>query len=174
MLKRILVIVPVLIAFFITGCMQTTGVQSDGQHGGTTAEPAVEPVRMSLMGTDFDDIEVPGELEISQDDSVIINTNTFSGGSVVYQGRVTIESLIKFFRTTLPKNGWEFVVTSYAKKATVLSFVKPSKNCIIYIQAPGDWQRTTRVQIWVGNSFPKGAVTEQGIKHRYEPAIRVK
>ncbi|QWR77760.1 hypothetical protein [Candidatus Magnetomonas plexicatena] len=178
-LKKFLLIIPLIVVFLASGCMNTTGVKPESEQGAATTEPPAEPVRMSLMGTDFEDIEVPAELEIVQDESVMLNTNNYSGGTLVYRGNVTIESVMKFFRVSMPKNGWEFVASAFAKKSTLLTFIKPYKNCMIFIQAPGDWQRNTRVQIWIGNSAQKNApVLDQGLKgkrpHVEEPAIRVK
>ncbi|MBF0464838.1 MAG: hypothetical protein HQK88_10410 [Nitrospirae bacterium] len=182
--KKFLMAVPLIVVFFASGCFNKTTVRQETSEQGTSAtEAPAEPSHLSLMGTNFEDVEVPTELEIVQDESIIINTTNFSGGTLVYRGNVTTESIIKFFRISMPKNGWDFVVSSFAKKSTVLTFIKPYKNCMIFIQAPGDWQRNTRVQIWVSNSAQKGAQPldqdlkgNQNLKNKrpdVEPAIRV-
>ncbi|MBF0607844.1 MAG: hypothetical protein SFH39_11470 [Candidatus Magnetobacterium sp. LHC-1] len=147
-----------LIIVAVAGCTATTTVRADGspesgQPASVPPAPAPPPPsHMNLMGTEFEDIAIPQELKLEEDESILINTRAFVGGALTYSAPVTVESLIRFFNHEMPKRGWEFIASSYAKKNVILAFSKSNKNCIIYINIPGDWGNNTRVQVWLGKT----------------------
>jgi hypothetical protein len=151
---------------FVTACATNTSKMTDQKDTAKTAESAErpsEPVRLSLMGTVFEDVDVPSELQIIEGESIMINTANFLGGSIVYKGKVTVDSLIRFFKVQMPKRGWEFAGSSYAGHNIILAFTKPARNCIIHVTEPGDWGGSLRTQIWVGSGNMKveGPVRER-------------
>ncbi|MBF0564075.1 MAG: hypothetical protein HQK89_02410 [Nitrospirae bacterium] len=164
MIRKIIVAFCLLIIF---GCTTTATVKTDGD--GNSAPPPPPPANLphlSLMGTEFDDVDIPFELKLAEDESIMLNTRNFIGGSLTYAGSVTVDSLIRFFKTQMAKKGWEFAASSYAKKNIILAFAKPLKNCIIYIYGSADSFGNTKVQIWVGNSILKDNPDPQHMHHK--------
>ncbi|MBF0537889.1 MAG: hypothetical protein HQL03_06515 [Nitrospirae bacterium] len=145
-----------LIIMAVAGCTATTTVRANGtsesEQSAPVPPPPPQPNHANLMGTAFDDIAIPQELKLEEDESILINTRAFTGGALTYTAPVTVESLIRFFNHEMPKKGWEFIASSYAKRNVILAFSKPTKNCIIYIHPPGDMGNDTRVQIWLGKT----------------------
>ncbi|KJU82881.1 lipoprotein [Candidatus Magnetobacterium bavaricum] len=145
-----------LIIMAIAGCTATTTVRADNPEElpqSTTVQPTpVPPNHINLMGMEFEDIPIPNELNLDEDQSILINTKAFVGGAVTYTAPVTVESLIRFFNHEMPKKGWEFIASSYARKNVILAFSKANRNCLIYINIPGDWANNTRVQVWLGKT----------------------
>jgi hypothetical protein len=164
---RLASILSIIMAFtFVTACATTTskvGDQKDSARTAESAERPSEPVRLSLMGTVFEDVDVPAELQIVEGESIMINTANFLGGAIVYKGKVTVDSLIRFFKVQMPKRGWEFSGSSYAGHNIILAFTKPARNCIIHVTEPSDWGGSQRTQIWVGSGSmkPEGPVRGQ-------------
>ncbi|MBF0345280.1 MAG: hypothetical protein HQL06_13755 [Nitrospirae bacterium] len=150
-----LAVLGLLIMLTSVGCTATTTVRStDSTAIEQTPSAPPPPVagHINLMGTEFQDVPIPNELKLEEEESILINTRAFVGGALVYTAPVTVESLIRFFNHEMPRRGWEFIASSYAKRNVILAFSKPTKNSIIYIYAPGQLSNDTRVQIWLGNT----------------------
>lgn len=122
-----------------------------------TAPPATEekhlygPTRSGNAGPsptyyDFDDILIPPELKLDTQKSMVVNTSTFSGGVLVFNGYVDEASLIDFFLKNMNKDNWQ-LKGSIKYRHTVLTFEKPNKGCVITI---GEKTFNTPVEIWVG------------------------
>lgn len=92
------------------------------------------------------DVQIPAELELSRDDSMFINTSSYNGGILVFEGRVDVESVADFFETTMQKNGWK-MAGSIRYKNILMAFVKPHKSCIIKIIDTG-YAFKTKVNIY--------------------------
>ncbi|MBF0317784.1 MAG: hypothetical protein HQL04_06375 [Nitrospirae bacterium] len=149
-------ILGLLLIMSVASCTSTTTVRADNPSESQQSAPVppvpAPPNHINLMGTEFEDIPIPIELNLQEDESILINTKAFVGGAVTYTAPVTVESLIRFFNHEMPKKGWEFIASSYAKKNVILAFSKTNRNCIIYINIPGDWANNTRVQVWLGKT----------------------
>lgn len=95
---------------------------------------------------DFDDILIPPELKLDTHKSIVVNTSTFSGGVMVFNGYVDPASLIDFFVKNMTKDNWQ-MKGSIKYRHTVLTFEKPNKGCVIMV---GEETFNTPVEIWVG------------------------
>ena len=105
--------------------LQPSGSDSDQTSSSSTAMPPFFPSGVK-------DIQIPADLELRRDDSMFINTASYNGGILSYEGRVEIESLADYFTSTMKKNGWK-LAGSVRYKNVLLAFVKPNKSCIIKI-----------------------------------------
>ncbi len=115
----------------LTGCakMHTSNTAStDSNNATATASSANEP----YFPTNFNDFEVPGELKLDSKHTMFINTTSFKGGIVAFDGRVEKTSLADFFINSMQKNNWR-LTGEIRYDSILLSFTKPNKNCMISI-----------------------------------------
>ena len=106
----------------------------------SSAEPAVQP-----MYYDFNDIPIPQELSLVRDDSYVFQSNEFRAGLLTLKGRVDLNSLINFFQTALPRQGWT-PKGGFRYRRSILIFEKSDRSCIINIY---DKLFQTYVEIYV-------------------------
>jgi len=130
-ISMILVSVGVLVLLG-AGCAHLPGL------GGKEAESAPQT-------TDFDDIQVPGELKIEPDKSFVYSSAGFRAGILHYTGYVEINSLVDYFSTTMTQQGWRLRSTFRSPKM-VLLFEKNQKAALIMIY---EKMLLTHVEIWV-------------------------
>jgi len=130
-ISMILVSVGVLVLLG-AGCAHLPGL------GGKEAESAPQ-------STDFDDIQVPGELKIEPDKSFVYSSAGFRAGILHYTGYVEINSLVDYFSTTMTQQGWRLRSTFRSPKM-VLLFEKNQKAALIMIY---EKMLLTHVEIWV-------------------------
>ena len=123
------VVMPFLIT--ITGCATSTLSEQ------TTAPEQSQPVQQAAeqataLYYDFKDVPVPKEMEIKRDKSFVFQTTEFASGLLTFSGRVELDSLISFFRTKLPEDGWRFLSAIKSPK-TIMFFQKENRFCVITI-----------------------------------------
>ncbi|MBF0456708.1 MAG: hypothetical protein HQK99_02300 [Nitrospirae bacterium] len=154
-------IVAMLLLLITAGCAgsnifkgDSSQPQPENQPPAPSSPPA--PSQLSLMGTDFEDVDIPEELKLVEGESILMNTANFVGGSLVYSANVTVESIIRFFKIQMPKKGWDFTASSFARNNAIVAFKKPNKNCVIHIIGPGGWQLGAKVHIWISNTTNGG------------------
>lgn len=117
-----------------------------------SAQPPPPPVTITgnaapAVFFEFTDLPVPVELKKVEDRTMVMRTPSFQGGILVLEGKVTKDSLIEFFTTTLPRHGWELTGTLNAKRS-FLAFSKDSAtHCLIQIYE-GTLGFNTEVEIW--------------------------
>jgi len=97
---------------------------------------------------DFDDISIPSELKLDKKKSYIYETPTTKNGILVFKGRVDVNSLVSFFKESMPKDNW-ILITSYKYKDYILNFQKDDRNCLITLY---DKLFNTVVEVRVGSS----------------------
>lgn len=111
------------------GCTATNPFTSSP---GTDMGPAgMEPFSNKVM--EFEDLEVPMDMEYKNDDSMAIRTSSFEGGILTYSGRVELQSLKQFLISALENKQWKLVGEAQTKR-TLLAFTKPSKTCMIVLE----------------------------------------
>ena len=94
---------------------------------------------------DFVDILIPAELSLVKKSSFVYSTPSFSAGVLVFEGYVQGESLVNFFTTNMPKDGWT-LKSSFRYRRVILSFEKEERSCLISVT---EYPMKTRVEIWV-------------------------
>ncbi|HFC97861.1 MAG TPA: hypothetical protein ENJ40_05325 [Thermosulfurimonas dismutans] len=142
MSRKNLILTWVLFLFF-AGC-STLG---QGHKAPVTKAPAPRPV---LITTDFPDIVLPSEMKIDQDQSLVVKTPTYVGGFLVARGRVTADSLIKFFERQLAARGWH-QMGSIRYRHILLAFRRPNGSCFIYIKETT--LGSVEIKIWASESL---------------------
>lgn len=125
----------------LTGCatLQNSPPAAKGQQSSSAAPPPYFPSGVS-------DVQIPAELKLNRDDSMFINTASYNGGILSFEGRVDVESVADFFQTTMQKNGWE-MAGSIRYKNILMAFVKPHKSCMIKIIDTG-FASKTKINIY--------------------------
>lgn len=111
------------------GCSTLQSESAEPSQGGSAVMPPYFPSGVK-------DIQIPAELEMKPDDSMFINTSSYIGGILSFEGRVDMESLADFFVATMKKNGWK-MTGSIRYKNVLMAFVKPHKSCLIKITDTG-------------------------------------
>lgn len=124
----------------LTGCstLHNTSASDDGQQSSMAMPP--------YFPSGVTDVQIPAELELSRDDSMFINTSSYNGGILAFEGRVDVNSIADFFLTTMQKNGWK-MAGSIRYKNILMAFVKPNKSCIIKVIDTG-YAFKTKVNIY--------------------------
>lgn len=97
---------------------------------------------------DFDDIQVPVQLKIKKDQSILFKVGAFKAGVLVFEDNLELESLINFFVDSMAKDNWT-LKSSFKYPKSALFFAKPGKTCVIQIT---ESTFKTTVEIWVAPS----------------------
>jgi hypothetical protein len=128
-LMAIFLYMPIFI--FITGCVTET-----------LSKRAIPPVESQLIEEggetaislyhDFKDVPVPKELEIKRENSFAFQTTEFTIGLLTFSGNVDPDSLMSFFTTKMPEDGWRFL-SSFKSPKNIMFFLKENRFCIITI-----------------------------------------
>ena len=133
----------------LCSCAQTSTISEESLQGSSDIGIDSKAAKVTY---EFSDIPVPVELERVEDKTMIVMTPGFHGGTLALKGKVTISSLVEFFKKSLPAHGWKLVGTFNAKRS-FLAFSKGSNaHCLIQI-CDGPMGFNTEVQIWVSELF---------------------
>ena len=120
-------IIAVLGLCFIVGAITSCSTTNPTS---TEMNLQMPPIANSIQS--HDDIALPSEMEWDYDKSMAIRTASFIGGLYHYSGRVEVNSLKEFIKTSMANNKWKLVgEASYEKM--LLAFMKPNKTCMITI-----------------------------------------
>jgi hypothetical protein len=94
---------------------------------------------------DFADILIPAELSLDKKNSFVYSTRFFSAGVLVFEGYVQGESLVNFFITNMPRDGW-ILKSSFRYRRVILNFEKDERSCLVSV---AEYPLKTRVEVWV-------------------------
>ena len=107
----------------------------------------VPPVANSIAS--HTDIALPDNLEWDRSKSMAIKTESFSGGIYHYSGRVELNSLKEYIKTSMTNNKWK-LVGEVAYETTMLAFIKPNKTCMVTLsEGIGGVLGKTHVKLYV-------------------------
>jgi len=144
-----------LVIFFLAAC----SIRSQGAGGKAPVSPAAPPMPV-LQHTEFPDLVLPNEIKIDWDRTLIVKTPTYVGGLLVARGRVTVDSLVKFFERQMLARGWE-EMGRIQYKNMLLAFKRPNGSCFIYIRESS--LGNVEVKIWASEILkapaPQGSVS---------------
>ncbi len=126
-----------VLLFALTGCMTGGSTTSTIDSGETGTLPSMA----SALGN-YEDIEIPAEMEYNPKGSMSIKTDSFRGGIIKYKGRVEMHSLKDFIVASMVKNKWK-LAGEVSSQNVILAFTKPSKTCMINIDPKGSLSDTT-------------------------------
>lgn len=145
----LIVLAAVLLISGGCGTIMPTDSATDGGHASDNTAPA-KPEFEPYSLTDFRDLIIPGELTWVREKSVTLNTDSFKGGVLNFNGRVEVTSLMDFFDTSMKNDGWSSV-GSIKSKDVLLTFTKENSSCIIRIMEGGALGKT-EVNIYIANT----------------------
>ena len=94
---------------------------------------------------DFDDIQVPVQLKLNKEASILFKVGTLKAGVLVFEDNLELESLINFFVDSMAKDNWT-LKSSFKYPKSALFFAKPGKTCVVQIT---ESTFKTTVEIWV-------------------------
>ncbi len=138
----------------LTGCAQMHTSTPTAANSTTSAPIEATNKNEPYFPTNFNDFEVPGELKLDSKHTMFINTASFTGGILSFEGRVEINSLTDFFINTMQKNNWQ-LTGEVRYNNILLAFKKPNKNCMISIYGDKYGYRTkVNAYITESNTLP--------------------
>jgi hypothetical protein len=135
----------------LTGCAQLGWGGSTGSESAPPTDTAA--TNQPYSPAEFRDLIIPGELAWNRDKSMVIKTDSYSGGVLNFSGKVDINSLSDFFAKSMERNGWK-LAGSIKYKQVLLAFVKPAKTCTITI-ADSEFGLKTEVNVYVTEDITK-------------------
>ncbi|QJA05664.1 hypothetical protein FVE67_02095 [Thermosulfurimonas marina] len=134
-----------MLVFFLAACT----ARSQGTGGKAPVSPATPPTPV-LQPTELPDLVLPSEMKIDRDRTLIVKTPTYVGGLLVARGRVTVDSLVKFFERQMLARGWE-EMGRIQYKNMLLAFKRPNGSCFIYISETSFGN--VEVKIWASETL---------------------
>jgi hypothetical protein len=140
--SRLLVWMISLLLLVGSGC---AALQKSEDNLGEAEEEKSEVKGPSPVYYDFADILIPAELSLDKKNSFVYTTPSFSAGVLVFEGYVQGESLVNFFTTNMPKDGW-ILKSSFRYRRVILNFEKDQRSCLVSV---AEYPLKTRVEIWV-------------------------
>jgi hypothetical protein len=105
-----------------------------GMSGNSDTPPPMEnlPALSNFVG-EYRDIELPVDMKYNQNKSMVVRTDSFSGGVLYYSGKVQRESLKNFILSSMQKNNWKRAgEVSY--ESVLMAFTKPNKSCTVVLE----------------------------------------
>ncbi len=106
---------------------------------------------------EFEDVLVPRDMLIDRDASFVYSGAGQPMGLLRMSGRVDATSLMRFFKTNMPNDGWQMVSELRAPQS-FLMYQKAKRMCVILIE-DGTFQ--TFADIWV---VPSNDSVDTGIR----------
>ncbi len=82
---------------------------------------------------EFTDIPIPPELNVQSNDSNVFQAGQLKMGFLTLRGRVDSNSIINYFVSSLPREGWR-LKGQFRYGRSLLLFDKPDKTCVILLK----------------------------------------
>jgi len=141
--RTALAFIGIMAAFFVlvNGC---AGSKSSKKDSESSTKEQKEKGTYPLY-CDFGDVLVPGELKVEKKLTFVLETSGFIAGVNAYKGRVKVDSLIKFFKSSMAKDNWMMLGSFKSSPLTIMLFQKENRSCMIKIIE----NFNTCVEIWV-------------------------
>ncbi|MGB7064540.1 MAG: hypothetical protein WBF55_05260 [Syntrophobacteria bacterium] len=140
--SRLLVLMLTIFLLVGAGCAAWKKSQDTSEETGEKKNEVQAPASVYY---DFVDILIPAELSLVKKSSFVYSTPSFTAGVLVFEGYVQGESLVNFFTTNMPKDGWT-LKSSFRYRRVILSFEKEERSCLVSV---AEFPLKTRVEIWV-------------------------
>jgi len=142
--RTALAFIGIITAFFVlfNGCASLKFSKNDSKS--STKEQKAKG--NSPLYRDFGDVLVPSELKINKELTFVFETSGFITGVNAYNGRVKVDSLIKFFKSSMVKDNWRILGTFKSSPLSIMLFQKENRSCMIKIL---ENLLNSQVEIWV-------------------------
>ena len=125
---------------------------------GSDAPPPMDnlPALSNFVG-EYRDIELPIDMKYDYKKSMVVRTESFTGGVLYYSGRVQRDSLKHFILSSMQKNQWKRA-GEVASDSVLLAFTKPNKSCTVVLdEGFGGSFGYTYVAIYVAEDVSAGS-----------------
>ena len=99
-------------------------------------EPPIEK-KVNLAKFQFEDLPIPSDFKILNDDSFVYETDNYRTGIIKYRGKDSYKNVANFFKGELPKYNWNLINSIEYKNVAQLIFEKPNWITVIYIEQDG-------------------------------------
>jgi hypothetical protein len=136
-------------ALLVTGC--STLQSKDGEMASERTAPARTGAANAPVYYDFGDVMLPRELRIDQSNSFVMKSGGVTSGVLVLRGGVDSASLITFFESKMPADGWT-KKGSFRSARSIMLFEKKNRWCVISV---AEGKLSTQVEIWVAPTEEK-------------------
>jgi len=140
--SRLLVLMLSILLLVGAGCAAWEKSRDTSEETGEKKSEVEAPAPVYY---DFVDILIPAELSLVKKSSFVYSTPSFTAGVLVFEDYVQGESLVNFFTTNMPKDGWT-LKSSFRYRRVILSFEKEERSCLVSV---AEFPLKTRVEIWV-------------------------
>ena len=143
-IRTALAFIGIMTAFFVlvNGC----AVLKSGKKDSESSTKEQKEKGTDPLYCDFGDVLVPSELKVEKKLSFVLETSGFIAGVNAYKGRVKVESLIKFFKSSMVKDNWRILGSFKSSPLSIMLFQKENRSCMIKII---EQFTTTHVEIWI-------------------------
>ena len=140
--SRLLVLMLSILLLVGAGCAAWEKSRDTSEETGEKKSEVEAPAPVYY---DFVDILIPAELSLVKKSSFVYSTPSFTAGVLVFEGYVQGESLVNFFSTNMPKDGWT-LNSSFRYRQVILNFEKDERSCLVSVE---EFPLKTKVEIWV-------------------------
>lgn len=152
--QRVLSLLVTLIASIVlTAC---SGIKAQKKTSPSDQTPQQMSAKETTIYYDFGDILLPNQLSINNNKTFVMSASGLTAGVLSLKGRVEINSLLSFFESKMPIDGWT-LENKFRGLRNMLLFTKQNRNCVITID---EGRLNTLVEIWVA---PTVRETESGL-----------
>jgi hypothetical protein len=125
--------------------------------GGSPPPPMENLPPLSNFVGEYRDIELPVDMKYNHKKSMIVRTESFTGGVLYYSGKVQRDSLKTFIVSSMLKNNWKRA-GEVSSESVLLAFTKPNKSCTIVLdEGFGGSLGLTHVAIYVAEDVAAGS-----------------
>ncbi len=125
--------------FALSGCLYGSGNTTDSMSSELSLDEL--PPMVSTIGN-YEDIEIPSDMEYINKNSISIRTDSFRGGIIHYKGAVEANSLKEFIISSMLKNKWK-LAGEVSSQDIILAFTKPHRTCMMKIEPNSSLSDTT-------------------------------
>ena len=81
----------------------------------------------------FNDVPIPPQIDVQANNSYVFQSGQIKMGFLTLRGRVDSNSLMNFFASALPHEGWR-MKAQFRYNRSLLIFDKPDKICVILVK----------------------------------------
>ena len=99
-------------------------------------EPVVAK-KAEITKLQFEDLPIPTNFHIINDDSFVYETSDYRTGIIKYRGEDDFKNVANFFKNELPNYSWNLINSIEYRYVSQLIFQKPGWITVIYIEQDG-------------------------------------
>lgn len=87
---------------------------------------------VAALARGFEDVPVPANIELASAESFVYDSDLLRAGVLIYYGWVKVDSLVSYFNSAMPQQGWN-LVNSFVFGDAILNFEKGNRSANIHI-----------------------------------------